>query len=405
MEEIILALKRLFMNDILPLKRARAEEFGGHFQQALFSWDPAKFSKYSSAVNDFSSQQFRLWYKHHAGSGMISGAGLSVLLTMMLYISDNDSEQEFREMADPAIFPNPALMGELLEALDRADRWARFRLKNALWYHQGIVMNSGIREAFKNFFQTSGGPLNFSSERAQQKVNSWAKEVSNGRISSFLELLQGNMIFAQMIMMKGVWRNPFEKMGSRTDLFFPYDKRPVAIEMMRASGSFPVLKMPDWEAIFLPFGTESFSCILAMPEKGQKLPDVHGIFEPAKWKKESAISTVDISVSIPLFSLNTVTYFGPLLREMGLSQVFDPEKADFSKMSEEPLWLDQVIQGVHFEVNETGIGDNRFAKTKLRQTPSEPNLPELIFNRPFYIAVIENHTGLLLLQGVFEGDH
>lgn len=405
MEEIILALKRLFMNDILPLKRARAEEFGGDFQQVLFSWDPARLRQYSAVANDFSSRLFHLWYKRQAGSGIISGAGLSVSLALMLYIADRDSEVEIRQMADAAIFPEPAWMGELLEALEHADRWAKFRLKNAIWYHQGIVMNPGIRDTFKNLFKTTGGPLNFSSERASQKVNTWAKETSNGRIHSFLELLQGNMVFAQTIMMKGVWLTPFEKMGSRTDLFFPYDTPPVAIDMMRASGTFAMLKMPDWEAVFFPFGTESFTCIFAMPGKGKKIQDIPEIFEPEKWEKKAAIFQTNISVSIPVFSLNTVTDFRNLLKEMGLRQVFDPENADFSKMSTEPLWLNQVIQGVHFEVNETGIGDNRFAKTKLRQKPIEDSFPELIFNRPFSISIIENQTGLRLLQGVFEGEN
>ncbi|MDX2249905.1 MAG: serpin family protein [Bacteroidia bacterium] len=404
MEDIILALKRLFMNDILPLRKAGSEEVGRDFGTVQVLWDGTKFKPYSSSINVFSARLFRQWLSAQEGSGIISGTGLYILLAIIFAAAGNRLRSEIEKITDTGLLLRSSLLRELMEALEGSDRWAKFRLKNAFWYHKGVVLNPDFRKILTEDFKSMGGPTNFSAERAQRTVNNWAKENSAGHIPELLELLRGNMIFAQMIKTKGVWLSPFERMGSRTDLFFPEKGKPVAIEMMRTSGIFRRIKGAEWEAVYLPFGTELFTCILVLPAKGKILKEITEIYEPRIWQREELFFSEEISVTIPIFSLSRVMELGDFLKKMGLQTGFDPEAADFSRMSGEPVWLDQIIQGVHFEVGETGIGDNRFAKTKHQYRSHNPDLPEIIFDRPFYIVVIENQTGLMLLQGIFEGE-
>ncbi|MCB0847950.1 MAG: hypothetical protein KDE26_32070, partial [Bacteroidetes bacterium] len=89
-----------------------------------------------------------------------------------------------------------------------------------------------------------------------------------------------------------------------------------------------------------------------------------------------------------------------LLVDTGLGLAFDIDRADFSHISNDPIWLDQVIQSVNIDINEKGIGES--AKASLYAGPrgeATRNVKTLRFNKPFIFLLQENMTGLILFMG------
>ncbi|MEZ4825979.1 MAG: serpin family protein [Bacteroidia bacterium] len=402
MEELILALKRLLMNDVIPLRQADAEVYGSKFRDITTEWNPLDFRDFAAFVNTFSSRLFVQWLETNKKSGMVSGAGLALLLTIVDFLSEGITKKEIRETMGSGFFPSPALIQKWLEAMEHSDRMAKIQIKNGLWYHEGIQADQEIRGALKTMFQTGGSPQNFSSERSVNIINRWAKEMSVNRIPSLIELLKGNMIFAQIVNIRGVWQYPFEKLSSRADLFYSEDG-PVSIPMMRTEGTFPFLKSDLWDSVFLPLGQNLLTLIVSVPAKGKNLEEMPELFFSGEYAAKPNIRAAAMRVVLPVVSLHTLTDFGFLLKKMGLLSGFDPDTTDFRRFSPEPLWLDQLVQGVSFEINETGVGDNRFARTQINFKPIAPESEQLIIDRPFYLKIVENNTGMILLQGIFMG--
>jgi serpin B len=62
-------------------------------------------------------------------------------------------------------------------------------------------------------------------------------------------------------------------------------------------------------------------------------------------------STHRINITMPQFAVEDGQNFKEQLRKMGLSNGFDPTKADFSRITgQKNLWIDQVVQKSKFSV-------------------------------------------------------
>lgn len=84
---------------------------------------------------------------------------------------------------------------------------------------------------------------------------------------------------------------------------------------------------------------------------------------------------------------------------MGMQDAFKIESADFSKMSDEPLYISDAIQKTHITVDEKGTkaGAATMISTSNAGAPSEPKT--VILDRPFVYAIIDNETSLPLFLG------
>ena len=85
---------------------------------------------------------------------------------------------------------------------------------------------------------------------------------------------------------------------------------------------------------------------------------------------------------------------------MGVTQLFSPTQANFSALSNQPLFLSAIKQKVKIEVNSKGTkaAAVTWGEVKMNAAPSEEI--RLVFNRPFVYAIVENNTGIPLFLGV-----
>ena len=91
---------------------------------------------------------------------------------------------------------------------------------------------------------------------------------------------------------------------------------------------------------------------------------------------------------------------------MGVRDAFDPKLADFSRMAtlkDGNIAISTVLQKTFIDVNETGT--KAAAVTAIgvscsTATPDEPEVREVILDRPFVYFIIDNMTLTPLFAGV-----
>ena len=77
---------------------------------------------------------------------------------------------------------------------------------------------------------------------------------------------------------------------------------------------------------------------------------------------------------------------------MGLA--FTPQ-ANFRNMCHEEVWIDRVKQKTFVEVNEEGTEASAVTVVKMKRG----GIVNILFNRPFFLAIRDNTTGLILFMG------
>ena len=94
---------------------------------------------------------------------------------------------------------------------------------------------------------------------------------------------------------------------------------------------------------------------------------------------------------------------GKFLKEMGMSDAFSPEKADFSKITQlEKIYLSEVIHQAFVEVSEKTT-EAAAATAGIMAGLGEPEEPPKIYffraDRPFVFLIRDRHSGIILFLG------
>lgn len=76
----------------------------------------------------------------------------------------------------------------------------------------------------------------------------------------------------------------------------------------------------------------------------------------------SQMDFCEVELKIPKFSIDTDVSLNKAIRTLGASSMFDDIKANFSNMSEAPLFVSDILQKAYVDVNE--YGTEAYAETR-----------------------------------------
>lgn len=149
-----------------------------------------------------------------------------------------------------------------------------------------------------------------------------------------------------------------------------------------------------------------------LPDEGISVDDVlagedfYRLIEPgtrgyrSTWENKVFIK---INIAIPKFRIQSDLDLRDGLASLGVTDVFSPEKADFSPLTidfEEPVWLDQAKQSVAVEMDEEGVAAAAYTMMSYYGAPLPPeDVVDFICDRPFIFVVIGN-DGFPMFTGV-----
>ena len=243
----------------------------------------------------------------------------------------------------------------------------RFQLAvaNKILVQVGVKVRPEYSRSVEENFQTSLMRTDFGEPTvAVGMVNAWVEEQTHGTIKNLLgpNMLDRNtkLMLVNTIYFKAEWRHQFaSKMTEKSDFFAESGKRR-KVQMMRHAKN-PLLQICD-----LP---QLKSRMLRLPYAGGKvvmdilLPNSRGGLAVV----EEKLSTVDlqstfkdfskikvVQVVMPKFKLEESIPMNQILKGMGMTDMFDVQKADFSGISDEQLWVSSVVQKAFVAVTEKG---------------------------------------------------
>jgi serpin B len=113
----------------------------------------------------------------------------------------------------------------------------------------------------------------------------------------------------------------------------------------------------------------------------------------------------NIELSLPKFESSYEDSLKNELSKLGMIQAFEPYNADFSLMSEDlkkDLYISEVKQKTYIKVDEKGTEAAAVTSVEMELTSMPPELPKVVFDRPFVYGIIDVETGIPLFIGIME---
>lgn len=367
------------------------------------------------ANNRFGLKLFaRLREAEAAGNTFISPASVAIALAMTY----NGAAGETQQAMAGALELNGLSLDEvnqsyaaLLQTLATADPKVTLSIANSLWGRQDVAFRQDFLSRVKLFYEAEVSALDFSDPATVNAINAWVSEKTAGRITRILDRIADDAILflINAIYFKGAWARAFDPQVTREQPFMLPDGSQKQVRMMSRSGKFSYLRGDDFQAVSLPFGaTEAesrFSMVVLLPDESSSLDALAARLTAEQWAAWTGqFAPAEGFLAMPRYTLEYEAGLNDALSALGMGVAFDPQRADFGPMVDlrpRNVFISNVRHKTFIEVNEEGAEAAAVTAVEMGVTSAReaPERFTMIVERPFVVAIRDDHSGALLFIG------
>jgi serine protease inhibitor len=298
---------------------------------------------------------------------------------------------------------------DLKTALDSTDPRIKLNIANSLWARNGFALKPAFVQRSKDAFEAEVTSLDFANPAAAQTINAWVSKNTEGRIKKIVAdpINDETVLFLiNAIYFKGQWQSEFRKELTKPDVFKLPGGEQKQLPMMSQSGSYLYHKGNDFQAVVLPYGKGGVSMFVFLPDENVGLDQFERNLTSENWDTwMRSFRMTPGDLMLPRFKVEWESSLNETLKALGMAEAFAPGRADFSQIADvssgNRLYISDVRHKTWGEVNEEGT--EAAAATSVVVGVTSVQVPPLRFSmkvdRPFFFAIRDNRTGVLLFMG------
>ncbi len=275
-----------------------------------------------------------------------------------------------------------------------------FEIANSLWADSSLPLKPEYIESVSGKFGAEIRNLDFGDkEKTLNAINGWVKDKTHELIPAVLSDY-GDDTAAMLV--NTVY---FESNWTGRWSFYEEDKSTFTL----SDGSTKEIPlMSDFGGSF--FENENATAFSSTYCNGMEfigiLPKAKGDFTLEELDIPSLLASrshdYDLTVKMPRLDFDTDIPLTELLREMGLRDIFDRNTADFSGISEQPLFVSSVIQKTKLELDEHGTkaaATSVISAVPCAALPEPRERKEVFLDRPFAFLIYDRAEDQIVFIG------
>ncbi len=358
------------------------------------------------ASNAFGIQLFQLLTMEKLSEGeniFVSPLSISLALSLALNGANGSTFEAIRstlKLEDMTLQEINTSYSSLIDLLMRVDPTVMLQIANGLFFHQEFRVKEPFIRTLKKYYAAEVQAMNFGSPLAVQIINNWINTRTNGLIPVAINRIRSDevLFLINAIYFKGNWTHAFDPERTADSPFFLMDGRDVMVPTMYRKAVLGYLNTPLGRVIDLPYGNKRFSMTIFLPHATVSLRDVLPQLSLEKWYTFfERLDSVQMELFLPKFTSKYSINLNTLLTAMGMEAAFNPNKADFSGISNQKVVLTRVNHTSFIQVDEKGTEAAGVTAIGIGIV-SQP--PVVRVNRPFVFLIRETTSNTILFMGV-----
>ncbi len=339
---------------------------------------------------------------------MISPLSISVAFAMAFNGADKDTKTEMEKAMKLNGLTTEQINNSykmLISALQSLDKEVVFEIANAIFYAEGFSVKPDFLNINKTVYNAEVQKLNFGSPTAVPAINGWVAEKTHDKIKSIIDQLNplDRMVLVNAIYFNGIWKNKFEEKGTHLLNFTKTGGVNIEVPTMKKEEKLNYTSNSLFSAVKMPYGNGQYSMIVMLPATNKNSQDLINELTPDKWNNWMKNFEVKdpVVVKMPRFKFAFETKLMDVLAQMGMVKAFQAGMADFSKISNEELYISSAVHKSFIDVNENGTEAAAVTGLTFTTTSAGNEPPKTYFNvdKPFVFAITEKDTDVILFIG------
>lgn len=360
--------------------------------------------------NEFAWKFFKEVSKGEQQDVFVSPLSVTYALGMLSNGAVGDTQKEILEGLEfhsGKVDDVNSLCHQLMIESPKLDKSTQLSMANAVVANKKIQLQPTFQSVVKKQYDALVASKDFGSPATLSFINQWASDHTQGMVPKILERINpdGVSYLLNALYFKGIWYRQFDKKHTKKEAFTKADGTKSQVQMMHQKEQFLIGENDMYQTVVLPYGNGSYEMIVVLPREGKKLSDVLVAMNGKQWKdnlKNTYSSEVDLK--LPRFTSVYNRELNDVLKLLGMNAMFDPSKANLTKMSAVSSFVSMVLQKAKIEVDEEGSKAAAVTVVETLTTAAPPSRPIMFHaNRPFMYAIAEHSTGTIFFMGTYQG--
>lgn len=285
------------------------------------------------------------------------------------------------------------------------DPISEFTIANSLWYGNDIGIKSTFSAQVKEYFDAEVKALDFSSPEAVPAINHWCATKTGGKIANIISNplpAEMSAMLVNAIYFKSKWYSSvrFDKNNTKPDDFTRSDRSRKKVSMMEQLRYVNYVEDNKMQCAELDFGNRAFSMVIILPSPKTDINNYLGELDNNRLKiMMDNFKLRQLRIKLPRFKAGSDFMLNDALKRVGMKGIFN---SDFTRISDQPVYVSAIQQKTFVEVNEDGVEAAAATASYIiagavRRTGIEP--VNFFVNRPFLYLIREKSSGAILFIG------
>lgn len=282
----------------------------------------------------------------------------------------------------------------------------QIKIANSIWAEQTfgflkefldtLALNYGAGIYLSDFINNA--------EPTRQEINNWVSDKTQEKIQNLIPEGSLNpdtrMVLVNAIYFKADWLDQFDAEDTFNHPFNLLDGTQVDVPMMSQGMYIPYIQEDGYQAFQLPYAGETAVMNIIIPDEGkfeevesslnyEMLTDIFG-----------NMNQTSMFLRMPKFQFESAFSLSDVLKELGMTNAFDRNKADFSGMTgKKDLFISEVIHKAFVAVDEEGTEAAAATAVIMETTGAAMYDMTLVIDHPFIFLIRDLESGQILFIG------
>ena len=273
---------------------------------------------------------------------------------------------------------------------------SQLKLANSIWFNESNILT--VKEEFlqtnANHFKADlfEAPMN---DRTLKAINNWVEEKTEGMIPEILDQIPADamMYLINALAFEAEWPEVYLETSIEETVFTKEDGTVQDVELMHSS-EYQYIEDELATGFIKPYKGGDYAFVALLPKEGVSVADYVASLS-GEHLLEMLRNPVDTKVfaAIPKFESEYSTDMAEVLKDMGMINAFDVNKADFSRMGSceaGNLYIGRVLHKTAITVAERGTKAGAATVVEMIcGSAFTPDPKEVILDRPFVYMLID----------------
>lgn len=372
------------------------------------------YQKIVSPSNELGWKLLPVVKPNEEGNRFISSPSLFMAVSMVYNGADGTTKEEIAEVLGVPGMEKEELNqanASLMNKLASESEGIQLMMGNSIWLNEAYQFQEDFAKDNEDYFNAAIEEIDITDSGSVERINGWVEDTTNGKIKEMMkDPLDSRLVtlLLNAVYFKGDWQHSFDKAGTVEQDFRLGDGSAKKMPLMALHEELPYMETDDFQAVSLPYGEGEMAMKVFLPKEGATLVEFEKSLTVENWAKwNGAWQETEGTLKLPKFQLEYEAELNDSLKELGMETAFAWETAEFPKMvvkDDERLYIGEVKQKTFLEINEKGTEAAGATSIEvLEESESISKEPfEMQVDRPFFVAIEDVETGLILFMGAIE---